>query len=195
MARTRFQDPECGIAQSLGLLGDAWTLLIVRNAFFGTRRFADFQRQLGIARNILSARLRHLVDEGIFERVDEGVYGERFEYRLTAKGDALLPIMTSLREWADDWVFGEGNEPIVMCDRETGRRVPKLRVRDVMIEDLITIGLDATLQQIAQTMLERRVHRLLVIEGDELRGIVSSLDLVGLIADGSATLGQEGGPI
>ena len=130
MARTRFQDPECGIAQSLGLLGDAWTLLIVRNAFFGTRRFADFQRQLGIARNILSARLRHLVDEGIFERVDEGVYGERFEYRLTAKGDALLPIMTSLREWADDWVFGEGNEPIVMCDRATGQRVPKLRVRD-----------------------------------------------------------------
>lgn len=131
MAERRIQDPECGIAQSLGLFGDAWTLLIIRNAFFGATRFADFQRQLGVARNVLSDRLRHLVEAGIFERVDAGVHGERFEYRLTPKGDALLPVLTSLREWADDWVFGAGNEPLVMHDRSTDRRVPKLVVRDL----------------------------------------------------------------
>ncbi len=130
MARSRYQDPACGIAQALELLGDPWTLLIVRNAFFGTRRFADFQRQLGIARNVLSARLRLLVDQGILERVDEGVHGERYEYRLTEKGDALLPVLTSLREWSDRWIFGEGHEPLVVHDRATDRRVPPLVVRD-----------------------------------------------------------------
>jgi DNA-binding HxlR family transcriptional regulator len=130
MPRKRIRDPDCGIAQSLGLFGDAWTLLIIRNAFFGARRFADFQRQLGVSRNVLSDRLRHLVEDGILERVDEGVHGERYEYRLTPKGDALLPVLTSLREWADEWVFGEGNEPLVMHDRATGRRVPRLQVRD-----------------------------------------------------------------
>jgi CBS domain-containing protein len=68
-------------------------------------------------------------------------------------------------------------------------RVAKLHVRDVMIQDLITVTPEVTLQQMAQAMLERRVHRLLVTEGEELRGIVSSLDLVALFADGSATLG------
>jgi DNA-binding HxlR family transcriptional regulator len=130
MGRTRYQDASCGIAQALNVLGDAWTLLILRNAFFGTRRFADFQSQLGIARNVLSARLRLLVDEGVFERVDAGVHGERFEYRLTDKGEALLPVLTTLREWSDAWVFGEGNEPLVIHDRDSGRRVPPLVVRD-----------------------------------------------------------------
>lgn len=128
--RSRYDDPDCGIAQALALLGDAWTILIIRNAFFGTRRFADFQQQLGISRNVLSERLRHLVENEILERVDAGVHGERFEYRLTGKGDALLPVLTTLREWADDWVFGEGNVPLVMHDRASDRPIPRLVVRD-----------------------------------------------------------------
>jgi DNA-binding HxlR family transcriptional regulator len=130
MGRSRFEDSQCGIAQALAVLGDAWTLLIIRNAFLGTRRFADHLRQLGIARNVLSTRLRHLVAHGILERVDAGVHGERFEYRLTDKGDALLPLLTSLREWSDEWIFGEGNEPLVVHERESDRRVPKLILRD-----------------------------------------------------------------
>ena len=130
MGRNRFEDSQCGIAQALAVLGDAWTLLIIRNAFLGTRRFADHLRQLGIARNVLSTRLRHLVEHGILERVDAGVHGERFEYRLTDKGDALLPLLTSLREWSDEWIFGEGNEPLVVHERESDRRVPKLMLRD-----------------------------------------------------------------
>jgi DNA-binding HxlR family transcriptional regulator len=102
MSRKRFDQMNCGIAQALEAFGDWWTLLIVRDAFFGARRFGDFQRSLGIAKNILSARLAHLVEHGIFERVDVGSDGERFEYRLTAKGEALLTVLTVLREWSDD---------------------------------------------------------------------------------------------
>jgi len=130
MGRKRFEDFNCGVAQALEVLGDWWTLLIVRDAFFGVRRFADFQADLGIARNILSARLQHLVDHGIFERVEVGQHGTRYEYHLTPKGEALLPVLTTLREWGDAWVFGKGNEPIVMRERRTGRRPPRLEVRD-----------------------------------------------------------------
>jgi len=130
MARTRFAGMNCGIAQALEAIGDWWTLLIVRDAFFGARRFGDFEKSLGVARNILSSRLSHLVDHGIFERVDVGSEGQRFEYWLTDKGEALLPVLTAMREWSDEWVFGRGHEPVVVKDRHSGRRVPKLRVTD-----------------------------------------------------------------
>jgi DNA-binding HxlR family transcriptional regulator len=127
--RTRFAGMNCGVAQALEALGDWWTLLIVRDAFLGVRRFADFQASLGIAKNILASRLRHLVAHGIFERRDAGRAGPRFEYALTPKGEALLPLLTALREWSDDWVYGRGREPVIVRDRRTRRRVPKLRVR------------------------------------------------------------------
>jgi DNA-binding HxlR family transcriptional regulator len=130
MARTRFSDMNCGIGQALEAFGDWWSLLIVRDAFFGVRRFGDFERNLGISKNILSARLSHLVDHEILRRVDVGSEGEHFEYRLTEKGEALLPVLTALREWSDEWVFGRGNEPVIVQDRRTGGRLPKLRVTD-----------------------------------------------------------------
>jgi len=120
----------CGIGQALEVLGDWWTLLIVRDAFFGVRRFADFERSLGIAKNVLSARLQHLVEHGVLEAVDVGSEGPRFEYRLGAKGEALLPVLTALRDWSDEWIFGRGHEPVIVKDRRTGRRVPRLRVTD-----------------------------------------------------------------
>ena len=102
--------------------------LIVRDAFFGARRFGEFERSLGIAKNILTARLRGLVDNGVFERVSTGTAGERYEYQLTAKGHALLPVLVALREWSDDWVFGRGHEPLILRERATGHRLPRLRV-------------------------------------------------------------------
>ena len=130
MSRTRFADMNCGIARALEALGDWWTLLIVRDAFFGVRRFGDFEANLGIAKNILSDRLAHLVEHGIFARQAVGESGQRFEYRLTEKGEALLPLLTALRDWSDEWVFGRGHEPVVVKDRKSGRRIPKLRVTD-----------------------------------------------------------------
>jgi DNA-binding HxlR family transcriptional regulator len=129
MGRKRFGDMRCGVAQALEALGDWWTLLIVRDAFFGARRFADFEASLGIAKNVLASRLRHLVRHGILERVDAGREGTRFEYVLTAKGEALLPVLTTLREWSDRWVFGPGEEPVIVRERRTGRRVPRLELR------------------------------------------------------------------
>ena len=120
----------CGVAQALEALGDWWTLLIVRDAFFGVRRFADFEADLGISKNVLTDRLEHLVAHEILEKVEVGVQGSRHEYRLTPKGEALLPVLTTLREWSDEWVFGRGNEPVIVRDRRTKRRVPRLRVRD-----------------------------------------------------------------
>ena len=129
MGRKRFDQMNCGIAQALEAFGDWWTLLIVRNAFFGMRRFADFETDLGIAKNILSDRLAHLVEHEILEKVDVGQHGSRYEYRLTDKGEALLPVLTALRDWSDEWVFGRGHEPVIIRDRQTGRRVPPLRLR------------------------------------------------------------------
>ncbi|MCW5891285.1 MAG: helix-turn-helix transcriptional regulator [bacterium] len=130
MGRTSFADMNCGIGRALEVIGDWWSLLVVRDAFFGARRFGDFQKSLGIARNVLAARLQHLVDHGVFERVDVGTTGLRWEYRLTAKGEDLLTVLTALREWSDAWVFGRGNEPLVLHDRRTGKRVPRLRMTD-----------------------------------------------------------------
>lgn len=130
MGRKRFDQMNCGIAQALDVLGDWWTLLIVRDAFFGLKRFSEFESELGIAKNILSDRLQRLVDHEIFEKRELGESGSRFEYHLTAKGEALLPVLTTLREWSDEWVFGKGNEPVIIKDRASGRALPKLRVRD-----------------------------------------------------------------
>jgi DNA-binding HxlR family transcriptional regulator len=130
MGRTRFDQMNCGIGQALEAFGDWWTLLIIRDAFFGARRFSEFERSLGIAKNVLAARLEHLVDHQILERVDVGEEGERFEYRLTEKGEALLTVLIAMREWSDQWVFGRGKEPLIVRDRRSGRRLPKLRVTD-----------------------------------------------------------------
>jgi len=138
MSRTRYDDMNCSVARSLDVLGDWWTLLIVRDAFFGARRFGDFERSLGIAKNVLANRLQNLVDNGIFEKIDVGERGTRFEYRLTEKRADLLTVLSALRDWGDRWVYGEGHEPIVVRERETGERVPALRVRNAQGKELGT---------------------------------------------------------
>jgi len=130
LARKRFDDMNCSVAQSLEVLGDWWTLLLVREAFFGTTRFKDFERNLGIAKNILTARLDHLVQRGVFTREPIGEDSKRHEYRLTPMGKDLLTIVTALREWSDRWIYGEGNEPLILRDARTGERPPPLRLRD-----------------------------------------------------------------
>ncbi|MCA9683478.1 MAG: helix-turn-helix transcriptional regulator [Myxococcales bacterium] len=127
--RTRFVDENCSVARALDVLGDWWTLLLVREAFFGTRRFADFEANLGISKNVLTQRLEHLVAHGVFARVDVGVHGPRHEYELTAMGKDLTMVLTALRQWGDRWIFGEGHEPMQVIDRRNGRPVPYQRLR------------------------------------------------------------------
>jgi DNA-binding HxlR family transcriptional regulator len=94
------QEP-CSVAWTLELVGERWTWLIVRDAFLGLSRFAEFERSLGIARNVLAARLARLVGEGIFERVPYSERPPRFEYRLTEKGLDLFTALNALRQWGD----------------------------------------------------------------------------------------------
>jgi DNA-binding HxlR family transcriptional regulator len=112
----------CSIAQSLEIVGEWWTLIVVREAFFGVTRFEEFQERLGVARNILSARLGTLVQAGILDRV---VYDEargRADYVLTRKGRALWPVLTSLRQWGDEWVVGRSHAPVNMVHTACGAR-------------------------------------------------------------------------
>ena len=112
----------CSIARALELIGDWWTMLVVREAFMGTRRFDAFQRNLGIAPNILSARLKTLVASGILARVPAGGPRRR-EYRLTEMGRDLFPVLVALMQWGDRWLAGPDWPPIRLLDRATGTPV------------------------------------------------------------------------
>ena len=110
----------CSIARSLEVIGEWWTLLILRDAFFGVTRFEVFQERLGIARNVLASRLDTLVDHGVFERRCYDEARGRFDYVLTDKGKALWPVLVTLRQWGDEWISGAGNEPIGMVHTSCG---------------------------------------------------------------------------
>jgi DNA-binding HxlR family transcriptional regulator len=103
---------ECSIARTLDVIGDRWSLLILRDGFYGVRRFEDFQHDLGVARNVLADRLAKLVDRGVFERRLYAERPPRYEYRLTPKGRDLLPVLLTMMRWGDDWA-GEGAQPPV----------------------------------------------------------------------------------
>jgi DNA-binding HxlR family transcriptional regulator len=110
----------CSIARSLEILGERWTLLIVRDVFRGKRRFEDLQRSLGIARNVLADRLGRLVDEGVLERRRYQERPERYEYRLTEKGIDLWPVMVQLLQWGDRHYAHPDGPPMVLSHRDCG---------------------------------------------------------------------------
>jgi DNA-binding HxlR family transcriptional regulator len=99
-----YDGQNCSIARALEVVGERWTLLIVRDAFLGLRRFDEFQENLGIARNVLADRLNRLVEEGILERVRYSERPERFEYRLTPTGRELNIALAGLRQWGDKYL-------------------------------------------------------------------------------------------
>lgn len=123
---SRLHQQTCPIAASLNILGDNWTLLIVREAFYGVTRFKDFQVNTGIAKNLLSTRLSHLVESGIMNKREIGTHGSRHEYHLTQKGRALRPIMVAISQWGNEWVYGEGNEPVHLVDGKSGKPITHL---------------------------------------------------------------------
>jgi DNA-binding HxlR family transcriptional regulator len=103
MLNRDYEGQNCSIARALEVVGERWTLLIVRDAFLGLRRFDEFQENLGIARNVLTDRLNRLVEEGILERVRYSERPERYEYRLTQKGRDLHVGLAGLRQWGDKY--------------------------------------------------------------------------------------------
>jgi DNA-binding HxlR family transcriptional regulator len=127
--RTSLARDECPIARSLDVLGDWWSLLIIRDALLGRRRFGEFQKSLGLAKNILSTRLHTLVDQGILELKPASDGSAYQEYVLTPKGRGIFPILVALRQWSEE--FDEHPEEIatIMVDRNKGRPVAKLELR------------------------------------------------------------------
>ena len=101
MERKSFAEMDCSVAQCLEVVGEWWSMLIVRDAFLGVTRFEDFQRRLGISRNILQQRLTRLVDSGVLARVPYSEHPPRVDYRLTDKGRDLWPVLTAMRQWGD----------------------------------------------------------------------------------------------
>jgi DNA-binding HxlR family transcriptional regulator len=110
MRKVSFADMNCSIAETLELVGEWWTLLIVRDVFLGVRRFDDFVERLGISRNVLTDRLDKLVAAEILERRPYDAGRGRYDYLLTERGRALWPVLTALRQWGDEWLLGEGND-------------------------------------------------------------------------------------
>lgn len=120
-------DQPCSVARTLSVLGDRWTMLILRNAFMGVRRFDDFQRSLGLTRHVLSERLKRLVEHGILAKVPYVERQERFEYQLTEKGLDLYPIMLSMIQWADKWMDMGLGKPIEFTHKRCGKKmIPKI---------------------------------------------------------------------
>jgi DNA-binding HxlR family transcriptional regulator len=129
MRRTSMGDDICPVARSLDEIGDWWTILIVRDAFHGKKRFSEFQQSLGLAKNILSARLRKLIAHGIVEKRMAYDASARGEYHLTEKGRQLVLVLSAIRQWGEDHLFTEGERLMVARDRMS-RPIARLRLMD-----------------------------------------------------------------
>jgi len=150
--RTSFEKAECPIARSLDVLGDWWSLLIIRDAFLGLRRFGEFQKNIGLAKNILTVRLRALVDQGILTTAPASDGSAYQEYVLTPKGRGVFPILVALRQWSEEFSGEPQGFPTLLVDRGKGRPVRKLELR----------AEDGRLLQIGETELKpnpRAKHR------------------------------------
>jgi DNA-binding HxlR family transcriptional regulator len=118
--RKSFADMHCSVAQCLEVVGEWWSMLIIRDAFLGVTRFDQFQERLGIARNILNQRLNRLVEEGVFDKVAYSDHPPRYDYRLTAKGRDLWPIVTAMRQWGDKYAAPDG-PPLKVVHKKCGQ--------------------------------------------------------------------------
>ena len=128
MKRTSLNEARCPVARSLAAIGDWWSLLIIRDALDGVSRFSEFQRNLGISRCILTARLKNLVSLGILRMTPVGTDGAYKEYQLTDKGRDLFIVVVSLRQWGENYCFRKGERHSILVENKTGQRVRKLEL-------------------------------------------------------------------
>jgi DNA-binding HxlR family transcriptional regulator len=134
--KASFAGMNCSVAQALEVVGEWWTLLILRDCFLGVRRFDDFVDRLGISRNVLTNRLETLVEAGLLDRRAYDEARGRYDYVLTEKGRALWPVLTALRQWGDEWILGAGHEPLLLEHRDHGHLTTARMTCDVCGEPL-----------------------------------------------------------
>lgn len=129
MYRKRFTGMNCSIARALEEVGEWWSLLLVRECTQGAARFEEFHSQLGIARNVLTARLERLIELGILERYLVEDRANTHGYRLTEKGEELYPVLVTLMQWGDRWLAAQGKPPLTLVDAASGNPIRKVGVR------------------------------------------------------------------
>ena len=130
MARRKsLKEDACPMARTLDILGDRWSLLIVRDAFDGMKRFGEFQQSLGVAKNILADRLKYLMQEGVLDLVPASDGSLYQEYVLSAKGKGLFPVVVGLRHWGEAHLYAKGEPHSVLVERDSGKPVPKIALR------------------------------------------------------------------
>jgi DNA-binding HxlR family transcriptional regulator len=139
--RTSHKGASCPVARPLDAIGDWWSLLIIRDAFDGLRRFGEFQKSLGLAKNILSTRLHNLVQHGIMDLVPAADGSPYQEYVLTEKGRGLFPLLVALRQWGETFFFSPDESHVLLVDRRSGMPVRKLELRS---QDGRVLGPDDT---------------------------------------------------
>ena len=152
--RKSMKDDPCPVARALEVIGDRWAMLIVRDAYDGSRRFGDFQRNLGVARNILTDRLHGLTEDGVLA-VQPASDGSAYqEYVLTEKGEQLFPVVLALRQWGEQHLFRRGEKHSLLLDKASGAALPPmlphsrdgrvLRAADTVVKKLPPKGRPAT---------------------------------------------------
>jgi DNA-binding HxlR family transcriptional regulator len=156
----------CSVARALSVVGERWTMLIMRDAFLGTRRFDEFQRNLGITRHRLSERLSKLVDHGVLVKVPYQDRPVRHEYRLTRKGLALYPVLMSLARWGDDWMDKGEGAPLEYIHQTCGKKTQPVlacsECGDPLRPEQVTPLLGPALEDLAAKITD---------SGEELPGI------------------------
>lgn len=129
MRRTSLENDQCPIARALDAIGDWWSLLIIRDAFDGLRRFGEFEKSLGVAKNILTVRLRKLVADGILKTAPAEDGSRHQEYLLTEKGCGLFYVIVGLRQWGEEFFYQTGEAHSLLVDRKKRKPVRKLELR------------------------------------------------------------------
>lgn len=148
MRWTEIDQIHCSVAKSLSILGESWTLLIIRCCFLNHKRFEDFQKELGVTRHLLAARLKNLVRQNILEKKCYQTKPSRYEYYLTEKGRALFPVILALMSWGDEWLYEDDTPPLqLMHTRCRETTTPKMVCEkcDSVLNERNTLGMGVAL--------------------------------------------------
>lgn len=128
MTRTSLKERNCSWAQGAEVIGDRWNILIIRDAMKGVSTFSGFEQSIGLSKKVLTQRLDALQDNGVLEKTLNGSDSKRSVYALTEKGRGLFAVIIALGQWGDKWIFGPGNEPVTVVERETGQPLDEVQV-------------------------------------------------------------------
>ena len=162
MRRTSFRNWPCSVARTMDLLGDWWTPLVLRQAFFGARRFDEFQAALGIGRNVLTQRLKRLVAEGLFERRRYADRPPRYDYVLTDKGADFVGVLAAIMAWGDRWLDRGKGAPVLLrhtsCGHVTRAEVTCEHCRGVLTAPALRIEPGPGLPEKGRSRLMNQLH-------------------------------------